>query len=867
MAFKWLKRRRNTLAADTPPPSIPPPLPSPRHSHFATQQRSSSSVYPQPSSPSTASTPSEAPKIRRRKSFFQTIGLAKDKDKDKDKDKARKRASSFSVPPLRFDRDTAPPVPPLPNGAASTPPAKLDPAPRKRKSLVPRKAPPSAWAGDATPHGDARDTRPPPVPPVPVVPTKTNPPAKLPRTEPLGAVQLDDIRGGELPDSPPDLGAGRFTALDALDRLDAIGTLDLGSSLTQPATAQPSSRVPPSSFASPTVNKRNSLPALDKPLPFPGLAQPATSQHVALDPRAASSGMPEVDSPVLSPTGKTLLGAELPQPSKGSRRSVTSATFEPPKSASIRTASSSSADSPAAPTAQSSSYRNLPPTNVEMVPLPDVLNRPMAGRIAQATIVSAVSSSAPADAVKEATKSAEPTAKEPHTQPVAQPEPAVGSRAPELPPIMGGPAKIQAVFESAADEQLSESKPEPKSEFSPVQPAPEPQLPELAPPPAPVASRVPELPPIMGGPAKIQGVWESSYTYQEEKAKEEAGNDKQEGGVQAEDTKGEAAAKDGEEAAVDHGKEELTVDPKTAGAGESEEIADDASEVSDAQPISTDLVGFPHRASTSTWGASTEQLVDRPWSEVRVSVDAARPTSAFMDRPMSGHDAQLLGTPTRLPSTQTFGSLPGTSTFGALPRPTSISVLGEEDVARGQRLGAVAESETAQGSARASVPSDNVTPKPTPLPQTPPRLPAILAPSPGVPELYTPDATPPSQQIHTPAQHEPFKPSRSVSTPSKPQLSRSLTRPESPRMDKGLPRMPSTGNLRPGNGRSVTAPMASKDEADDDEPTLDHFMTLFRQVQKRGQGVGIRAAAAAAEGRELKERRPYGIGLGQPATS
>jgi hypothetical protein len=77
--------------------------------------------------------------------------------------------------------------------------------------------------------------------------------------------------------------------------------------------------------------------------------------------------------------------------------------------------------------------------------------------------------------------------------------------------------------------------------------------------------------------------------------------------------------------------------------------------------------------------------------------------------------------------------------------------------------------------------------------------------------------------------------------------------------------VPSTGNLRPVQRRCVTAPMPPKDGEED--PTLDDFMTLFRQVQKRGQGVGIRAAAAAAEGRELKERRPYGIGLGQPTSS
>jgi hypothetical protein len=118
-----------------------------------------------------------------------------------------------------------------------------------------------------------------------------------------------------------------------------------------------------------------------------------------------------------------------------------------------------------------------------------------------------------------------------------------------------------------------------------------------------------------------------------------------------------------------------------------------------------------------------------------------------------------------------------------------------------------------------------------------------------------------------PSDHlEPFKlkPTRSVSTPSKPLLSRSLTRPDSPK-EKEVTRVPSTGNLRPVQRRSVTAPMPPKDGEED--PTLDDFMTLFRQVQKRGQGVGIRAAAAAAEGRELKERRPYGIGLGQPTSS
>ncbi|CAK9780553.1 unnamed protein product [Cutaneotrichosporon oleaginosum] len=864
MPFKWLKRRRNTLAADTPAPSLPPPLPSPRHSHFAAQQRgASSATYAHPSTPSTGSTPSEAPKIRRRKSFFQTIGLAKDKDKE------RKRASSFSAPPPRFDRD-APPVPPLPNGATPiasqfAPPQRLEPAPpRKRKSLIPRKAPPSAWAGDATPAG-----APPPVPPIPAA-AKPNPPAPLPRTGPLGAVQLDDIRGGELPDSPPlQLGAGQFSALDALDRLDAIGTLDLGSSLTQP---QQISRVPPSSFASGAASKRNSIPALDKPLPSPGIAPPATSKRASLDPRASSgAGFPQIDRSVLSP-GMSL-SADIPAlPVKGTRKSVTPETFAP-KSASIRTASSSSADTRA--TSVQSSYRKPPPSNVEIVPLPDILNRPTAGYAAPAGVDSAVSAQEGVEAPKPPAKVAkgakdmEDAPKPPAKDTVNAPTP-VPSRDPELPPIMGGPEKIQATFGSAG-QQAVESKEKPQtSRAAESQSGPD--------------ARAPQIPPIMGGPAKIQAVWESSHTYREEKAREEAkareetrtkeetrakeetkqeAETSKQGDTQAESKPEESKTQETTDDTTSSDDKRAAVDTTPVATGETEEMADDVSEAaSDVQPITTEGLGRARLTSTSTWGASTEQLVDRAPSEPRMSFDAPRPVSAFVDRPMSGYDGQFLGTPPRLPSTQTFGNLPGTTTFGALPRPTSIAVPVEEDEDEPPRtLGAVAESETAQEAAHASVPADEMAPTPSPLPVTPPRLPAILPPSPGVPELYTPDATPPSQNIHTPAPDhpEPFKPTRSVSTPSKPQLVRSLTRPESPH-EREVQRMPSLGNLRP--QRAVTAPVRGADE-----PSLDDFMTLFRQVQKRGQGVGIRAAAAAAEGRELKERRPYGIGLGQPTTS
>ncbi|GMK53564.1 hypothetical protein CspeluHIS016_0101500 [Cutaneotrichosporon spelunceum] len=867
MAFKWLKRRRNTLAADTPPPSFAPPLPSPRHSHFATQQRSASAVYVNSSSPVTSS--AEAPKIRRRKSFFQTIGLARDKDK------ARKRASSLSISPMHFDRDNAPPVPSLPNGA-SNPPTKLEPAPRKRKSLISRKAPPSAWAGDATAGGAAAPVA--PIPPVPPVPAKVNPPAsRLPRTGPLGTVQLDDLRGGELPDSPPDLGLGAFTALGALDRLDAIGTLDLGSSVTQSAPSQPSSRVPPPASPVLTETKGGSLLAVDKPLPSPGLPSPATNKSTSLDARTASAGMPEIDHSFISPGGKMSLGAELPQLSKGSCRRLTPEAFSLSSGVSTRTASSSSADSRPVSATQSSSYRKPPPMIVEVVPLPDILNRPTAGRIAQAGVASAVSSTPSENVKTKPTEDSKSRAKEGLSEPVSQLEPTVASHVPasDLPPIMGGPAKIQAVLDSSENKQPSEStledKPESTRKASHVARVSEPG--QLGQAPALVASTAPELPPIMGGPAKIQGVWESSHTYQEEKAKERADEVKQKTDAKTEDKQDQGVATEGKtdnpEENADHGKEERAGDPKTAATGEAEEIVDDASEASDAQPISTDLISPSRRTSTPTWGTSTEGLVDRPWSDVRISVDAYSPTSSFVDRPLSGYDAQFLGTPTRLPSTQTFGSLPGTSTFGALPRPTSLIAAVEEDQEHERELlyelDPVAESETAPDSARARIPGDDVAPKAAPLPQTPPHLPVMmLGTTTGVPDLYTPDATPPSQQIHTPAQSEPFKPLRSVSTPSKPPLTCSLTRPDSPPKVKELPRMRSVGNLRPAQHRSVTAPMPSSPKDGDDEPTLDDFMTLFRQVQKRGQGVGIRAAAATAEGRELKERRPYGIGLGQP---
>lgn len=848
----------------------------------------------------------------RRKSFFQSLRSKKDQDKE------RKRASSFgATSPPHLDTTGAPPVPPLPSGTSpiaaqfTSPPTRLDPAPRgKRLSLIPRKAPPSAWAGASTADDSGVPTggvsAPAPVAPQPQAGQAPPPPSsatkpldKRASKTPLGAIQLDDL------DSSLAL-APELSALDALDRLDAIGAdLDLAPLKTPggrpgaPVGLGSSVNAPPPSAFSSTSSKRASLPAFDKPLPTPTGAsslapKPGASKHLSLAPRKAGEA-PQIDSvAAIKPSVGKMMQSELPpppgvessvrstEPSSASTDSAVRSAPEPKAGSKKKDdgkdnkgaqdvqdaqqdSSSSGADASTSASTQAG-YRLPPPAGVETAPLPDLLNRPSAGY--DPTGVSKTGN--------KLTERAADTEEAPRVMGGPRKIQAVEAAADQRedvdavpqsdrPPLMGGPGKIQAVYDSSQETRADDT-PRARDEL--------------------------ERPPLMGGPAKIQAVYDSSREAQE----------------------GDQSKEDSRENAEDNSKdesEEKKVEETKAAAGETEEMVDDAASdtASEVQPISTDLHNRP--LSTSTW-ASTERLVDddprhssfSDRDRASVLTDFGSPRRLSTD---TGHG--LLGTPSRsrLPSTQTFGNLPGTTTFGALPRPASlvspaVGAVEEGDEDEEGGLAAVAEGETAQADARARAvahdvegvpetsndqtranggPEERSTPSiATTAPTTPPRIPTALPQTPHtpVPELCTPDdGTPPSQHITTPAPSapslastpahpstSPFKATRSVSTPSKPPLSpyspggeKRLARPHSP-ADKEVARIPSLGSLRPVGRRSVSTPI--KDERESEEPTLDDFMTLFRQVQGRGKGVSIRAAAAAAEGKEVRGR---GVGVAQ----
>lgn len=219
MPFKWLRRRRNTLAAAERPEraattgDLTAPLTTPS-SYTSTQTEPRIRAYRMP----LYLTPG------RRKSFFQTLRGVRDGDRQQ-----RKRASSFGAEapiPKSFERGV-PPVPPLPADSAPisskfarAPPSAFPAATREgiegregreNRSRLP---PPSAFTAPAAPAPAAAAT----------APARTSVPT----------VQLDDL------DSLDQLSEfGVVNPLDALDRLDASSR-----SLPQQLPPRPSSTSP-----------------------------------------------------------------------------------------------------------------------------------------------------------------------------------------------------------------------------------------------------------------------------------------------------------------------------------------------------------------------------------------------------------------------------------------------------------------------------------------------------------------------------------------------------------------------------------------------------------------------------------------------